>query len=413
MEKLGTTNTPPVADEPKATGPQLKKAALPPLSPKTPTFVEVTEPSFQGEYEVSTEHDFEALQKAANKLPPLQQQQPVAQPVEKKIIGNNLNVRPEATRPIVLKSEQKAAANANPPPTQKIIQQPIENTQEVVRQNQLLTTRQIIEYHEIDTSQPIGPKHISVDLPSKCLWYDFNDLHIRTFELEQLLKLHKGVLTDSFRLIAEAIGDTISRPVYQLTLGDFWFLMYWHRINSFPRAPFVVPFACEDDDHLEEVIAGKKSVETLKNELLIDSSTLTIDSIEDDIVPELVASQNALTEYGITLYPTTVGTFLQFRDENEGVDYIDAQVDWLSKYAMHLSPYAHGTLDQRRDVLRDKNISSDHLFSIEEYVNSVTHGVSEEFSVACKECGAKRVVYQAFDATNFFPQVHRKRTTKA
>ncbi len=89
-------------------------------------------------------------------------------------------------------------------------------------------------------AQSKNPNNIRESLPSHCLPYDFDDIEIRQFKARDLSKIYRSAIDENFSLIVDAIGATVNIDIRQLTMGDFTFLMYWHRINSYPKSPYII-----------------------------------------------------------------------------------------------------------------------------------------------------------------------------
>ena len=83
-------------------------------------------------------------------------------------------------------------------------------------------------------------KYQSISLPSGFIFYDFKDLKARKFEVRDLAKMSKVMKTESHKLFKEVIQNCIDRDVDSLTPGDFKYLCYWLRLNSYPNSPMSI-----------------------------------------------------------------------------------------------------------------------------------------------------------------------------
>ena len=65
-------------------------------------------------------------------------------------------------------------------------------------------------------------------------------LRLRPLNVKALKKAHASQDSRSFKLLIEAIQQCVSMDVRHLTVPDFYYIMYWLRMNSYPSSPFVL-----------------------------------------------------------------------------------------------------------------------------------------------------------------------------
>lgn len=84
-------------------------------------------------------------------------------------------------------------------------------------------------------------------LPSGGLPYAVPDakLYIRPFQLTELRLLSKAVELGEMVHLLRAVDNTISVPVEELTIGDFFYILLWLRLYSMPKSPYIVEWKCE------------------------------------------------------------------------------------------------------------------------------------------------------------------------
>ena len=87
---------------------------------------------------------------------------------------------------------------------------------------------------------PVTDKYQSIQLPSNFIFYDFKDIKVRKFEIRDLAKMSKVVKTESHKLFKEVIQSCINQDINALTTGDFKYLCYWLRLNSYPNTPMSI-----------------------------------------------------------------------------------------------------------------------------------------------------------------------------
>lgn len=102
-----------------------------------------------------------------------------------------------------------------------------------------------------DWHRPPEDEHmIRLDgLPSMGFPYggpEFNYVNIRPLRWGQLELLARAAEQDAVEPVIQAVGQCISQPVNQLTIPDFYYLLYWLRINSYPASPLYMPWKCDE-----------------------------------------------------------------------------------------------------------------------------------------------------------------------
>ena len=72
---------------------------------------------------------------------------------------------------------------------------------------------------------------VKVELPGNWLYPD--DCFVQTFSLADASALSLLPKTQDVRKVFDIMDRKINLDVKKLTLQDFWFLLYWQRINSY------------------------------------------------------------------------------------------------------------------------------------------------------------------------------------
>lgn len=292
----------------------------------------------------------------------------------------------------------------------------------------------IEEKDEIRTRKPTRPadngdssRYISTDLPSKFNFYDFKTLHIRHFVVQDLLAIYDARVKESFRGLVDVISATLlNHSALELTLEDFWYILYWHRINSYRKTKFTLEWECTEEKHLAWIANGKPVVnadgvkdlqiidpDSVRNSEIVSKSNLKVVDVNLDKV-NAIAEQIKL-DYGLDVVPVKMGVYVQFLEEQEEQEALIKRAQegetvelkpdseaMLSRYAMVVD---HGsTLVERRELL--KSLEDPEIFmDIEEFLAVLNYGVTEKFNVKCKVCGASKEVTNSIDALVFLPHL--------
>ncbi len=269
------------------------------------------------------------------------------------------------------------------------------------------------------TSQPVPPvtpppslstvdvryTDISHELPSKFIFYNFDSLSIRTLTLGELKKIYRSHTTRSLRDLVEAIGLTIDVPAMDLTVGDFWYLMYWQRLNSYKKSPLNVNYVCDNPDHTLMVRKQQLPESSLEHSQIVSKSDLVVDIISEDDFAVIEALINqARADYNLYLFPQTMRDVVE-STEMMVEEKFQTEDMWLIKLASNISRDYGKTLADRMKFLETTDQLPDLAVDIQKFQTACNHGVQEKVLVSCKECGASKDVVLSIDALTFFPDL--------
>lgn len=256
-----------------------------------------------------------------------------------------------------------------------------------------------------------NPDYVSISLPSRFNFYTNKEIATRTLLAAHQAKFSRAHKENKYRYTVEAISACLEPGVsaFDLTPGDFYFLMYWQRVQSFSKTPMLITAFCQNEDHNHSVYIGdetdiegvltlvKKDEDTLRNEQLVNMTTLDTKYLDNFVMPDLEVTKK---------FPVHVETMRWVVDSTEflqDVDDITEEQLFLLQYAGFLS---YGP--ERQTVLERLAIAGtmtpDDLAEMDKYIEAVTdYGVSEYANLKCKECSASIKVRVPFDALTFLP----------
>lgn len=90
-------------------------------------------------------------------------------------------------------------------------------------------------------AKPVDDKYQSVSLPSGFIFYPFKSISVRKFEIRDLSKMHQAAQTESAKLFKQVIQNCVADvDVNDLVPGDFKYLCYWLRFNSYTKTPITI-----------------------------------------------------------------------------------------------------------------------------------------------------------------------------
>jgi len=277
---------------------------------------------------------------------------------------------------------------------------------------------------------------VSLALPSRFAYYGFKDIYIKPFVARHLSKLQRAHTERSLLHMVEAVSDVMytSDPAYggqpmafYLTLPDFFFALYWLRINGFTKSNYTHTTVCNNQDHIDQVeiheqlaefkkavAAGEmtperyaeleaqaKAPETLKISELIRNTNIKVRQLETIPDPEVFHFSDTSDMY---FRPPTMKDVLEMADHPDMRDK-DKRVEFgfLSGLASHIQHREYVlTLDQRLSIVGEA--SMDQVQLIKDFEEELAHyGVVETVTVTCKGCGASRVSKLTLGAHSFLP----------
>ena len=103
---------------------------------------------------------------------------------------------------------------------------------------------------EVQAQRP-SKNMVSIDLPSGFAPYTFKEFWVRPMDVDEVTNLQPVIASADVDVlgIANVLQDATSVRLDKLTHGDFWFVCAWLRLNSFPNAPFQIPWTCLKCNH--------------------------------------------------------------------------------------------------------------------------------------------------------------------
>jgi hypothetical protein len=219
-----------------------------------------------------------------------------------------------------------------------------------------------------------------ISLPSLGKFYkDGKDsVLVSSFSVKQIKQLYSANLIKNeyekeANLVA-TIGESVHDfNVYELTVGDFEFIKYWIRLNTYKKSPITLRW------HYKLAGVEKEVVST------ITESNMVVNQLEShSVVPK---------GYGYT----TVRDYLDILKEDDG----DGSYAYVANYATYLSGK---TLKEKLSSF-EKMDGADVIPDIREYASKFEHGVEEYVVVEDPEVGesTKAKIKLEIEISDFFP----------
>lgn len=248
--------------------------------------------------------------------------------------------------------------------------------------------------------------YYSVALPSNFLPYAFKTLSVRLVDGRAQAKFIKAAKERSTRYSIEAvsslIGDGIS--AFDLTILDFYYLLYWLRFASYVKFEFHHVAICRNPDHIKQCDTGededasenalddkggvppkKLDIRTLRSVHFISRTTLEERALDPTQLSTLKFP--VLTSLGVTLRPATMRDVADFGDIADPDKPDFAEIEYLGDMASYVA-----TVNGKRLTFAERmefvgTLDTVAIEELESFVSAVSdYGVKESITVTCPTC---------------------------
>ena len=227
------------------------------------------------------------------------------------------------------------------------------------------------------------------ELPSKYLPYKFDKINIRGFLLPEIRLIAKAHAQKDIYYVIKAVDSVIDQDVNILTIPDFYYLLYWLRIESYPKTPMYLPWTCDNDVPLE--VNGKKvEGETQKcgfeNLSQLTQTALSIDYL--DKCPGFDKLPRGLDFPRVSVMPS-----IDYKEADDPDRLLLEVIKWVAEGEK---------IDDKIRVLEAQ--TSMELYEEALRINESMHyGVHEGAKVVCDSCAIERYYRIAINAATFLP----------
>lgn len=242
-------------------------------------------------------------------------------------------------------------------------------------------------------------RYFSLQLPSNFVFYPFKHLTASLITGVQQMKFSKASAEDSTRYTVEAVTSALGDGVNaaDLTLRDFFYVMYWLRLASYTKFDFNHVAVCRNPEHMEKIVKKTLPPSSLKSVFVLKHTELREKQFQPFEVDE------AIRESGLQVGPARMHDVITMSEYDPGTkeapNPLWDEIVFYGDLASYLTPVqthpkwdATGkqepmTLEQRMDLV--KKMSGDLIRALKEYRTKIDdYGVSEFINVKCKGCGA-------------------------
>ena len=86
----------------------------------------------------------------------------------------------------------------------------------------------------------LGSEWERVDLPSRFIPYEWNDLSIKRFGVMDHAKVARAVKARNTSIMLDVLSSCCNRDVRELVWNDFQSVVIWHKVNSYINTPYTI-----------------------------------------------------------------------------------------------------------------------------------------------------------------------------
>lgn len=259
-------------------------------------------------------------------------------------------------------------------------------------------------------AQERDPKFVYADLPSGFFFYDFKQLAVSNVKGSTQAKFARAASEKRTRHVVDAISSLLPGDLtaWTLTIPDFYWLMYWIRLNFYTKPTLIHTAICTSHSHLEKIRDKKLPKETLSSVHTITNTSLkesTLDKAKIDRLENFLVTADLkfLEDSPFDLCPATIRDIVDVEEnfsEHEDYSEIEHLIDFSSFIQYKDPEMGYASQEVRLKYVADLDVA--HLDTIKEFASLVSdYGVDESIKVRCPECSADIVTRVSISAHSF------------
>lgn len=260
---------------------------------------------------------------------------------------------------------------------------------------QLEAFSQDSRYHDLGT------------LPSNGIPYKgrMDALFIRPFHFPELQLLSRSAQLNEVSHLIRAVNNCITHDVYDLTIGDFYYVLLWLRMYSMPKSPYIIPWHCTQPFFVHKETRAplfySKDCEWPTMDVLTTDYDESICNTHNTSVVQKTDLEILMLKEGQDLpegfdYPrTSILADLTEATMDPDFSFLVAGIQWIQA-----TPEPGQTMWQAKIARLEEN---PELLPEAFTINSrVVHGISENATFFCNKCRITHTQKLRLNASTFF-----------
>lgn len=243
------------------------------------------------------------------------------------------------------------------------------------------------------------------NLPTYYHYYDFKELKTRSFTTFDLIRINEARASKNRKLLLDVIASAIDQPLGDLTFGDFQYICYSIRLNSYTKSPLQVLWRCPNCEARYRKEKGIADDVSLPFNTETDMAFFNLDRIMQSNLS--IVDMPKPRRIPDTLEVPRMRHFLAYHHMLEAMPYAD-NIANAALYVKGNPEYTEHDPDSFQGKLDTLNFSPDSLGlrdDAEALASLLQHGVVERINVRCQKggCGARHAIPVETDLLTFFP----------
>lgn len=243
------------------------------------------------------------------------------------------------------------------------------------------------------------PRTYTIDLPSKGQLYDGKSTleisFLTTKDIKRLYDIQKGTRTDTIeKLIGSKILDF---DVNKLTMSDFWYVVYWIRINSFDKYPLEVNWVCKNYVSKD----GDRVPCDTSQSSVISGSSLQIQEIDKDYKEPAILNLEGRDPINLKLVKIGDYVLAEKLKEAQFKGKMSESDSWFLDKALLIdngeSLYSN--------FLMISKFTPEEIFLLDSFEKEYNYGISNTVKVVCKSCQEVSFIPFQLTISEFFPSM--------
>jgi hypothetical protein len=244
-----------------------------------------------------------------------------------------------------------------------------------------------------------GPLPVQVFLPSRFEFYgaEFKECFVKPMTGFHQSKFYRSANEQKDLHSANALTSLIGFDAKELTLPDFFFLLYWLRLNCYTKTQLIHNGVCNSPAHLAKVREKKLPSESLRSVHTINKTWLEQEDLSEDYLAgfeesaaELMA---ALEPIGYTLDVPRMRDTIELHDDlssDEKYKDVIIEMEYMSDRASCIRRVDGAPVTLRERIQLVEQLPMDVHDMLDEWrVRVSMYGVKESIKFKCTECGAQ------------------------
>lgn len=310
--------------------------------------------------------------------------------------GSNARKRPKVS--VTMQPTAAVPQQPSPPPTSAA------PAQTASTDDLLKTVEATLVSTPLNTAES-NASYYPLELPSHFVFYPFKAVSATAIKGKHQAKFSSAAKRKDTRLTVEAItsllGDHVSAA--DLTVPDFFYVMYWLRLNGASSAPMQIRAPCSHPDHVLAVAENRKSVASLYTVDIVNSTKLNQSELDANTVRSFLERSDVqlLRAAGYNLTAPRMMDSIELEEKWVDKPEYD-EVEFLAELAGSISAI-DGMVMSLEDRIKVVGEFETPLLTVlkdwQEVVQS--YGVEESVSLTCKECGANIETEISISASDF------------